>query len=351
MLRNKARCQHIILVTALLLISISFPLASSVADGTQMWIFETQGAIKGSPAIGPNGTIYAGSDDGSLYAINPDGTTKWAFETENPVESPPAIGSDGTIYLCASGKLYALSPDGAVKWSFDADGLGISNGTPALSEDGTIYVGGLGKVYALNPDGTQQWSYETGNLPNASPAIGPDGTIYIGSENGNLYAISRTSAPIRATRAAPWVETSNPDVDVSGQGATLKGILNPNGEETTYWFEWGYSTSYGNTTTQTTISNSTSFQTVSAYIDESGSGLDFTKTYHYRLVASNASGTTRGADVSFTASQDSFGGNNCFITTARYSPYKASLLLLVLVLLLPMAFIALWQAKKEKGEK
>ena len=34
-----------------------------------------------SPAIGRDGTIYVGSLDNSLYAINPDGSQKWEFET------------------------------------------------------------------------------------------------------------------------------------------------------------------------------------------------------------------------------------------------------------------------------
>ena len=66
-----------------------------------------------SPAIGTDGTIYVGSRDKNLYAINPDGSKKWAFKTGNWVTSPPAIGSDGTIYVGSKDKnLYPISPDG-----------------------------------------------------------------------------------------------------------------------------------------------------------------------------------------------------------------------------------------------
>ena len=37
--------------------------------------------INSSPAIGADGTIYVGSEDDKLYAINPDGSQKWAFST------------------------------------------------------------------------------------------------------------------------------------------------------------------------------------------------------------------------------------------------------------------------------
>ena len=37
--------------------------------------------IYSSPAIGSDGTIYVGSDDCKLYAINSNGTLKWSYTT------------------------------------------------------------------------------------------------------------------------------------------------------------------------------------------------------------------------------------------------------------------------------
>ena len=160
-------------------------------DGTEKWSFETEGYIGSSPAIGSDGTIYIGSGDGNLYAINPDGTEKWSFETEGHIESSPAIGSDGTIYVgSGDGNLYAINPDGTEKWSFETEGHIESS--PAIGSDGTIYVGSYwsGRLYAINSDGTEKWSFETEDRISSSPAIGSDGTIYVGSRwSGWLYAI------------------------------------------------------------------------------------------------------------------------------------------------------------------
>ena len=49
-------------------------------EGTLKWSFKTGGMVRSSPAIGSDGTIYVGSDDYKLYAINPDGTEKWSFK-------------------------------------------------------------------------------------------------------------------------------------------------------------------------------------------------------------------------------------------------------------------------------
>jgi outer membrane protein assembly factor BamB len=82
------------------------------------------------PAIGGDGTIYVGSNDNNLYAINPDGTEKWSYPTGSDVNSPPAVGSDGTIYFGShDNKVYALNPDGTLKWSYQTGDAVSAHGT------------------------------------------------------------------------------------------------------------------------------------------------------------------------------------------------------------------------------
>ena len=76
------------------------------------WKFKTDSGVYLSPAIGKDGTIYVGSWDHYLYAINPDGNLKWKFETGYRVKSSPAIGKDGTIYVGSGDNyLYAIVTD------------------------------------------------------------------------------------------------------------------------------------------------------------------------------------------------------------------------------------------------
>ncbi|MCD6220092.1 PQQ-binding-like beta-propeller repeat protein, partial [Candidatus Calescamantes bacterium] len=164
-------------------------------DGTLKWKYTTGNNVFSSPAIGSDGTIYVGSLDGNLYAINPDGTLKWKYKTGGCILSPPAIDSVGTIYVGSSDRnLYAINPDGKLKWKFKTGGF-LPQSFPAIGSDGTIYVGSndvrsfYSNIYAINPDGTLKWKYTTGGWV-SSPAIGSDGTIYVGSEDGNLYAIN-----------------------------------------------------------------------------------------------------------------------------------------------------------------
>jgi outer membrane protein assembly factor BamB len=143
-----------------------------------------------SPAIGPDGTIYVGSSDSSLYAVNPDGTLKWSFPTADEVRSSPSIAADGTVYFGSEDSyLYALNPDGTLKWRYET-GKNVGS-SPSIAADGTVYFGSDDHfLYALNPDSTLKWRYQTGGDVDASPAVGSDGTIYAGSDDDHLYALN-----------------------------------------------------------------------------------------------------------------------------------------------------------------
>lgn len=167
------------------------PYDTSGNNGEFKWSFETDFYIKGSPAIGPDGTIYVGSFDKNLYAINPDGTEEWHFTAGDLIRSTPAISSDGTIYFGSyDNKFYALNPDGTEKWSFlTGDNIYSS---PAIGADGTIYFGSSDyKFYAIYPDGTEKWNFSTPQgYVNSCPAFDSNGTIYIGSLDDFFYAIN-----------------------------------------------------------------------------------------------------------------------------------------------------------------
>ena len=97
-----------------------------------------------------------------------------------------------------------------------------------------------------------------------------------------------------ASAAAPGA-SSGAAKDISDTAATLTGTINPHGQPTSYFFEYGTSTKYGARTANTSAGNGSKAVTVSAPI----SGLKPVTSYHYRLVAFSPDGTTRGSDRTF----------------------------------------------------
>ena len=78
--------------------------------------------------------------------------------------------------------------------------------------------------------------------------------------------------------------------------AALKARINPENSPTTYRFEWGSDSSYGNATAEIAIGSDNSDHLVALPL----SGLQPGATYHYRVVATNGIGNAEAADHSFT---------------------------------------------------
>jgi len=87
--------------------------------------------------------------------------------------------------------------------------------------------------------------------------------------------------------------------DISPGGATLHGELDPAGESTHYYFEWGTNKNYGHVTPALPGSEATGtgLTQVEASLADQLTGVT---TYHYRLVAVNSLGISFGADREFT---------------------------------------------------
>ena len=108
------------------------------------------------------------------------------------------------------------------------------------------------------------------------------------------WAVLALPAPVAMAASEPAVSTGNATA-ITPTSATVKGTVNPEGQPTTYYFEYGTTTSYGSQTPMTSAGAASAAANVAAPI----ASLAPNTTHHYRLVATNASGTALGSDVSF----------------------------------------------------
>ena len=83
---------------------------------------------------------------------------------------------------------------------------------------------------------------------------------------------------------------------LTGTTATMNGDVNPNGNATTYRFDYGLTAGYGTSTSTGNAGTGISPVPVSAQL----SGLSPATMYHYRIVASNNGGTTVSGDLTLT---------------------------------------------------
>jgi outer membrane protein assembly factor BamB/type II secretory pathway pseudopilin PulG len=182
--------------------------------------YETSGPLRSTPAVADDGTIYVGSDDSHLYAIDPeDGSRPWRFHAldangdnihDEPMRSSPAIGTNGLVYFGTDGgKIFAINSNGVEVWSYliHAD---YPVRSPVIGDDGKVYVGSdNGKFYGFTASLGKLWEFTAaGPISFGRPTIGPTGSIYIShrsESNGRVYALNPT-----------WREDDDTGIDFPG---------------------------------------------------------------------------------------------------------------------------------------
>ena len=208
-------------------------------------------------AIASNGTLYLGSNDAKVYALNAQcqAIAGWPvtlpmlgndnlFTSPKSIYTTPALAPDGTLYIGTNeGYLYALTPSGTIKWSYNA-GYPLQS-SPIIDTKGNIYFAAGTRVYALGDAGYRAYDkwlapYDTHKNINSSPALGQNGFLYFGSDTGYVYAVdsftgletwaSPVNLSLPDTVTVHPIYTS-PTVDASnnviiGNGSYMDGSLN-----------------------------------------------------------------------------------------------------------------------------
>jgi hypothetical protein len=90
-----------------------------------------------------------------------------------------------------------------------------------------------------------------------------------------------------------------PATDISQESVTLNAEYSGNGEDTTYYFEWGPTTAYGRVTDLPSGADAGS-PSIPAHLASVVTDFEGYTTYHYRVVASNGFGMTKANDQTFT---------------------------------------------------
>lgn len=161
---------------------------STTVDHTETW--------SSSPVVGTDGTIYVGSANGNVYAVNPNGTARWA----NPVvigtqiEASLAIGENGWLYgatrlnaTLQASTAFAINPTtAAIVWSQDVTGSFIGPGvvaSPVIDQGGVVYIAEFDDfVRSFDAiTGTPLKSFQVFGKFCQTPSINQDGLMIVGT--------------------------------------------------------------------------------------------------------------------------------------------------------------------------
>jgi hypothetical protein len=212
-----------------------------------------------------------------LVATSRDGTARGRDGIFTSASAPVAVTGSATGVTVTSATLHGtVDPNGrATSWYFEY-GTSTSYGSKTTAQgagSGTTVTGVSAALSRLRPG--RVYHYRLVAKSDAGTGRGADRTF-------------STSGP-------PTVVTGSTS-SVTHRSARLNGSVNPNGLATSWYFEYGTTTRYGARTRTGNAGNGTRPVNASVAL----SGLRAATTYHFRLVAKNATGTRRGADVAFT---------------------------------------------------
>jgi len=163
-----------------------FVLRSS--DGSLERRLRVGASVHGGALVLADGAVVLGAFDGHVRAWNPDGSLRWDVATRDGVRSTPALGRDGTIVVGSDdGGIYGLrAHDGSTM--FRAATHGRVRASARIDADGWIYVGSEDDVlYALDPSGTIAWTLALGADIDSSAVIPANGALAVGCDDAGLY--------------------------------------------------------------------------------------------------------------------------------------------------------------------
>jgi hypothetical protein len=301
------------------LVPSEFPVTSST-------LYASAGTVDPNPSL----TVAVNPSSDHLYVDEGSQIAEYD-ETGSPLGTfgaggPSALrGSVGLAVYGASGQVYVSNSEGAAR-QVEVFGPAILVPDVTTGKAGEINPKGSATLNgAVNPDGVEvsECYFEYGTSAAYSQAAACEQTV--GSGNGEvavtakltkltagatyhfrLVASNKTvlnkspanygsdeTFPIPPRPAIDATSTSN----LASSSVDLDAEINPGGVEVSEcYFEYGTSTSYGHTVAcEQTVGSGTSDVAISGHVE----GLSPNVTYHWRVVASSAAGTTTGVDHTF----------------------------------------------------
>jgi hypothetical protein len=213
-------------------------------------------------------------------------------------------GTDGSLVDTTTCPLSGKPGAGATHDQGGAGGAGdLFFGGSGRGGAGGSGVGGHGGVETTI---TQGGGGGAGYFGGGGGGAGP---LCAGAGGGGSSSVSGTSPSYGTdTSGTPLITisydlpgpqaTTEPASSTTATGAILNGVVDPEGSQTSYQFEYGTTDAYGSLIPAAPgdVGSDTAQHSVSAAV----AGLTPGTTYHFRVVATNGSGSADGGDLSFT---------------------------------------------------
>jgi hypothetical protein len=207
----------------------------------------------GAPVLAGNGTVVAAQGKELTGYDKETGDVAWRFQCKDTISTRPLVSDEGTLYAASDdGKLYAVdSVTGEKKWAkkwnlmlhsagnWLVDSMKYAGGIQSFNDrstfqalsmgpDGTIYGSSNHRVFAFSPEGKRKFDRSMGDFVISTPAAGPSGLVHVvvsrPDERGHQARYltgnnGQTGDEVWAHRL--WGELNSPVITVDRDGSVL----------------------------------------------------------------------------------------------------------------------------------
>ena len=159
---------------------------------TMEWIWSTplDGAVRGKASI-DEGSMWVGTDGGSLYELDPDGEILGRYSMGSPVRAAPVLQGKGNVVVITRDGFLLRLKEGQVKWKRKLPGGG-TYASPYLAYNDNIMAGdSTGAVSVFSSVGAPLGRTELGSAVHVLTGAYQGGYYVVaGTENGDVVVIS-----------------------------------------------------------------------------------------------------------------------------------------------------------------
>jgi len=185
-----------------------------------------------APAVGPDGTVYVGSDAGKLLAVTPEGRVKMSVDLGDEVDVAPLVLPGGDVVVAAGKAVVRVDPRGNVVQKFEAKKKVytapalVGRDPSKLDAHDLVVVGSQDDhVYGLVV-GTFEVAFRTtlGADVDGSPAVFDDGTFAVGTDAGEVVRLGTDGRVLGRTSVGGFVRGP---LSIARNGDVLVGTYGP----------------------------------------------------------------------------------------------------------------------------
>ncbi len=251
--------------------------------GLSAYVITASAGAGGS--ISPSGQISILAGAGQTFTITPN----TGYQIADVMVDGVSQGSITSYTFSSVSVNHTITAffrsNSSTTYTLSVSNNGTGKGSVSVNPSGTSFGAGTQVTLTATPDANSIFSGWSGGC--SGTTLSCQVTM-----NSNLSVVATYSVDAKT----PVVTTGSAS-SVTLSSVTLNGTVNPNGLPTTYIFEWGTTSSYGNLTAIQSAGSGTTNVAATANLTD----LAANTLHHYRLVATNSAGTTEGADTIFVA--------------------------------------------------